>query len=196
MLTQMFENLLNRNLAASPAARELCDELRGKRLAVYAESTGFDIAVESVGNTLKLTRPAPEESAAQLRGTPVNLLALAGSSPEDAIRRGAVRIDGDVEIAQQYQKLLKLLRPDLEEELSHLVGDAPAHRLSGFAQAALAYGRRVAETAVQNSVEYLAHEKGELVPLAEGEAFFRDIERLRDDAARLAARLTQLEPQP
>jgi ubiquinone biosynthesis accessory factor UbiJ len=196
MLTQLFENLLNRNLAVSPAARVLCDQLRGQRLAVYAESMGFDIALESVGDSLKLTRPAPAESAAQLRGTPVNLLALAGPSAADVIRRGAVRIDGDAEIAQQYQKLLNLLRPDLEEELSRLVGDAPAHRLSGFAHAALAYGRRVASTAAQNSVEYLAHESGDLIPRAEGEAMFRDIEKLRDDAARFASRLTQLEPPP
>ena len=141
-------------------------------------------------------KSAPAESAAQIRGTPLSLLALAGSEPEEVVRRGAVRIDGDAEVAQQYQKLLQLLRPDFVEELSRLIGDAPAHRLSGLAQAAAGYGRRVAATAMQNTVEYLAHEKGVLVPRAEAEAFFRDIEQLRDDAARLASRLTQLESPP
>ncbi len=193
MLTEIFENMLNRNFAASPAARELCQSLRGRRLSIYAASLGFSIAVESLGDSLRLTRPAPDESAAQVRGTPLQLLALVGPDPDNVIRRGDVQIDGDVEVAQQYQKLLKLLRPDLEEELSHWMGDAPAHRLSGLAKVAAAYSRRVAGTAVQNTVDYLAHEKGELVPRAEGEALFRDIERLRDDTARLAARLTQLE---
>jgi ubiquinone biosynthesis protein UbiJ len=192
----MFENLLNRNFAASPAARELCAALRGQRLAIYAESAGFSMAVESVGDSLRLTRPAPDESAAQLRGTPLHLLALAGPEPDEVIRRGDVRIDGDAEVAQQYQKLLRLLRPDFVEELSQLIGDAPAHRLSCFAQAAASYGRRVAATAMQNTVEYLAHEKGALVPRAEAEALFRDIEQLRDDAARLASRLTELETAP
>ena len=196
MITEIFENMLNRNLAVSPAARKLCAALRGQRVAIYAEAVGYDVAVESVGDSLKLTRPAPAESAAQIRGTPLSLLALAGTEPEEVVRRGAVRIDGDAEVAQQYQKLLQLLRPDFVEELSRLIGDVPAHRLSGLAQAAAGYGRRVAATAMQNTVEYLAHEKGVLVPRAEGEAFFRDIEQLRDDAARLAARLTQLESPP
>jgi ubiquinone biosynthesis protein UbiJ len=196
MLTEMFENMLNRNLAASPAARELCVALRGQRLAIYVEAVGYDVAVESVGDSLKLTRPAPDESAAQVRGTPLSLLALAGPEPDNVIRRGAVHIDGDAEIAQQYQKLLQLLRPDFVEELSRLIGDAPAHRLSRFAQAAAGYGRRVAETAMQNTVDYLAHERRELVPRAEAEALFRDIEQLRDDAARIASRLTELESAP
>ena len=196
MLTEMFENMLNRNLTASPAARELCAALRGQRLAIYVEAIGYDVAVESVGDSLKFTRPAPDESAAQVRGTPLSLLALAGPEPENVIRRGAVHIGGDAEIAQQYQKLLQLLRPDFVEELSRLIGDAPAHRLSGLAQAAAGYGRRVAETAMQNTVEYLAYEKGVLVPRAEAEALFRDIEQLRDDAARIASRLTELESAP
>lgn len=196
MITEMFENMLNRNLAASPAARELCAELRGRRLAIYVEAVGYDVAVESVGDSLKLTRPAPDESVAQVRGTPLSLLGLAGPDPDDLLRRGAVRIDGDAEIAQQYRKLLRLLRPDFVEELSRLVGDAPAHRLSGFAQAVAGYGRRVAETAMQNTAEYLAYEKRALVPRAEAEALFRDIEQLRDDAARIASRLTELESAP
>jgi ubiquinone biosynthesis accessory factor UbiJ len=178
MITEIFENMLNRNLAVSPAARALCAALRGQRVAIYAESVGYDVAVESVGDSLKLTRPAPDQSAAQVRGTPLNLLALAGAEPENVIRRGDVRIDGDAEVAQQYQKLLQLLRPDFVEELSRLIGDAPAHRLSGLGQAAANY------------------EKGALVPRAEAEALFRDIEQLRDDAARIASRLTQLESPP
>ncbi len=188
--------MLNRNLAASPAARELCAALRGQRLAIYVEAVCYDVTVESVGDSLKLTRPAPDESPAQVRGTPLSLLALAGPEPDNAIRRGTVHIGGDAEVAQQYQKLLRLLRPDFVEELSRLVGDAPAHRLSGLAQAAAGYGRRVAETAMQNTAEYLAYEKGALVPRAEAEALFRDIEQLRDDAARIASRLTELESAP
>lgn len=193
MLTQALENLLNRNLAGSPAARELCVALRGRTLAVYAELAGVSVLVESVGDSLKLTRPASGEADAWVRGTPLSLLGLTGPEAENLIRRGDVRIEGDAELAQQYQRLLHFLRPDFEEELSRLLGDAAAHRLSGFAQAAFDYGRRVAGTTLQNAAEYLAYEKSALVPRPEAEALFQDIERLRDDAARLASRLTELE---
>jgi len=51
--------------------------------------------------------------------------------------RAAVRIRGDAEIAGRYRELFALARPDLEEELSRLVGDMPARRLSQFAKGAL-----------------------------------------------------------
>lgn len=193
MLTEAIENLLNRNLAASPAARELCGQLRGQPLAVEIDLLGASIAVESLGTSIRLQRPASADAAATVRGSPLSLLALTGPEPEAAIRRGDVRITGDAEVAQRYQQLLKLLRPDLEEELSKLLGDLPAHRLSGLAQAALAYGSNVARTAVRNTAEYLAHESRDLVPRAEAEAMFQDIETLRDAAARFEARLARLE---
>jgi ubiquinone biosynthesis accessory factor UbiJ len=193
MLTQIFENLLNRNLAGSPAARELCAQLRGQTLAVHADTANFSVGIESCGDSLKLLRPAPEAVAACLRGSPISLVALAGPDPEQIIRRGDVRIDGDAEIAQQFQRLLALLRPDLTDELARFAGDVAAHRLARLAGSAASYGRQTATTAVRNTFEYLAHEKGDLVPRAEGEAFYQDVEQLRDDAARLASRLTVLE---
>lgn len=193
MFTESIENLLNRNLAASPAAQDLCAELRGQILTLHVELLGTSVAVESLGRSLKLQRPATGDAAATVQGTPLSLLALVGPDPQAAIQRGDVRITGDAEVAQRYQHLLKLLRPDLEEELSKLLGDLPAHRLSGFAQAALSFGSNVARTAVRNTSEYLAHETRDLVPRAEAEALFQDIAQLRDDAARLEARVSRLE---
>ena len=41
--------------------------------------------------------------------------------------------------------------------------------------------------------EYLAHERGDLVPRAEAEDFYRGVERLREDLDRLDARTRALE---
>jgi ubiquinone biosynthesis protein UbiJ len=43
-------------------------------------------------------------------------------------------------------------------------------------------------TGVRNMAEYLAHERGDLVPRAEAEDFYRSVERLREDLDRLEAR--------
>ena len=50
------------------------------------------------------------------------------------------------------------------------------------------FGRRAVETGVRNVAEYLAHERGDLVPRAEAEDFYRGVERLREDLDRLEAR--------
>ena len=45
---------------------------------------------------------------------------------------------------------------------------------------------------MRNVAEYLAHERGDLVPRAEAEDFYRGVERLREDLDRLEARARML----
>jgi ubiquinone biosynthesis protein UbiJ len=104
-----------------------------------------------------------------------------------------VTIRGDAELAQRFRELAMLLKPDVEEELARLVGDTPAHQALRFARMAASLGRRAVNTGVRNVAEYLAHERGDLVPRAEAEDFFRAVERLREDLDRLDARARFME---
>ena len=193
MLTNLVENLLNRNLGASPRARELCAALQGRRIAITVRDMPLRIAVESTGDSLRLSREATGDSDTEIDGTLVSLVALAGPEPETLLQRGAVTIRGDADLAQRFRDLALLLRPDLEEELSHALGDAPAHQAMRFARGALAFGRRTVKTTVLNTAEYLVHERGDLVSRPEADAFFEAVDQLREDADRCESRLALLE---
>jgi len=195
MLTQSIENLLNRNLPRSPRAQQLCESLKGKTVRIEAHGLGWRLDCESLGSSLKLTRSgeAGREPDAAISGSLMSLAALAGTHPEDVIQRGDVTIRGDAELAQKFRELAMLLRPDVEEELSRLVGDTPAHQAMRLARMAVGFGRRTVKTGVRNMAEYLAHESGDLVPRAEAEDFYRGVERLREDLDRLDARARIIE---
>jgi ubiquinone biosynthesis protein UbiJ len=190
MLTQAIENLLNRNLPRSPRARELASSLVGKRVRVEARGLGWVLIVESLNTSIRLTRESMEGQPpdADISGSLLNLAALAGSHPEEVIQRGDVTIRGDAEVAQKFRELAMLLKPDVEEELSRLIGDTPAHQALRLVRLATGFGRRAAKTGVRNVAEYLAHERGDLVPRAEAEDFYRGVERLREDLDRIEAR--------
>ena len=195
MLTQSIENLLNRNLPRSPRAQELCESLKGKSVRIEAHGPGWRLDCESLGSSLKLTKSAAaaREPDAGIAGSLISLAALAGSRPEDVIQRGDVTIRGDAEVAQKFRELAMLLKPDVEEEMSRLVGDTPAHQAMRLARMAAGFGRRTVETGMRNMAEYLAHERRDLVPRAEAEDFYRGVERLREDLDRLEARARLLE---
>lgn len=195
MLTQAIENLLNRNLPRSPRAQELCEALKGKAVRVEAEGLGWRLDCESLGTSLKLTKAQSAERTpdAEIAGSLMNLAALAGPRPEEVIQRGDVCIRGDAELAQKFRELAMLLRPDVEEELSKLIGDTPAHQALRLARAVTGFGRRAVNTGVRDVAEYLAHERGDLVPRAEAEDFYRGVERLREDLDRLEARTRLVE---
>jgi len=195
MLTQAIENLLNRNLPRSPRARELASSLAGKRVRVEAQGLGWVVIAESLNTSIRLTKSPVDGQPpdADIKGTLLNLAALAGTHPEEVIQRGDVTIRGDAEIAQKFRELAMLLKPDVEEELSKLIGDTPAHQALRFVRMATGFGRRAAQTGVRNVAEYLAHERGDLVPRAEAEDFYRGVERLREDLDRLEARAKLLQ---
>ena len=204
MLTSTLENVLNRGLPRSPRAQQLCAELAGRRvgIAIAPMQSGY-VLIESTGVSLKLSAvtaagtpadgPPPDAPHdAIVTGGPLSLLALLGHAPEAVLQRGDVRIDGDAELAQKFRELALLLRPDLEEELSLVLGDVPAHQLGRFARAALGWTRKAATTTVRNVAEYLGHERQDLVPRSEAEQFLQGVDTVREDVDRLAARIDLL----
>ena len=195
MLTETIENVLNRGLPRSPRARQLCRELQGHRVGV--EVSGFArLVVESTGETLQIKRDASASTEAEIVGGPFSLLALAGESPEAVIQRGDVQIRGDVELAQRFRELALLLRPDIEEEVSKVVGDVPAHHLGRVARAAFGWTRNAAATQVRNVAEYFAHERQHLVPRAEADQLLKGVDTLRENVDRLEARIELLARKP
>jgi ubiquinone biosynthesis accessory factor UbiJ len=193
MLTARIQAAVDREVAGSPRARELLAELAGRTLQVTLRFTPWRAWLHASGQRLLITRSESGSADASVSGSPLAMLAMLREPPEDVIQRGDVRIEGDAEVARKFQQLAELLRPDLEEALSRIVGDVPAHGIGNFLRRALDYGRGSARTAAMNVGEYLTHERRELVPRAEADPFLKDVDTLRESTDRLAARVAELE---
>jgi ubiquinone biosynthesis protein UbiJ len=127
-----------------------------------------------------------------IAGSPSALLGLmAGAATAPNSRRAQVR--GDAQIAAAYRDLLRVARPDFEEELARLVGDLPAQRVSRLARGALAWGGRAGRRFGENIAEYLQEESRDLVNKTELEEFLRAVDELREASDRIEARLRRLE---
>jgi ubiquinone biosynthesis protein UbiJ len=149
------------------------------------------ILVESTGESLKVSLGS-QAADAQVRGGPFSLLALGRPDPQAVLRRGAVEIGGDAELAEKFRELALLLQPDLEEELALLVGDVVAHRFGNLARGTVSWTQRAAATTLRNVAEYLAHESRDLVSRAEAVQLIDGVDTLREDVDRLAARVDAL----
>ena len=131
--------------------------------------------------------------SATLRATPIELLRLARAADLSTLRGTGAEIFGSPEVAERFAKLLKLARPDLEEHAARWLGDVPAHALGDAARAAGAWLERAARAMRANTAEFLQEESRALPAALEAQAFYADVERLRDDVERAAARLARLE---
>ncbi|WP_129776119.1 ubiquinone biosynthesis accessory factor UbiJ [Peristeroidobacter soli] len=188
-----LESVLNRNIAASSAARALCRRLDTKVLALHVDGMPLSIYFKSNGEQMSLDTRHEGAPNATLSGTPLSLLRMAGPAPETALRTSSVHIHGDAEIAQTFSELLKHARPDLEEELSRVIGDIAAHQVGNVARSALGFAKRAADTFAQNVSEYLQEEGRDAPSRTEADEFITGVDKLRDDVDRLEARLSLLE---
>ena len=189
---KLIESELNRCIGESTAARELLARLAGTSFAVHVEGLGITAVLRSDGERLSVGSDA-EAPTAVLRAAPFDLLRLVNADGVSGVKRTRAELSGDLEVAERYARLLKLARPDLEEEVAKWLGDLPAHALGEAARGARAWLARAGAALRMNAAEYLQEESRAVPAPLEAQAFYGDVERLRDDVERAAARLARLE---
>lgn len=186
-------SLINRQIAAKTPARALCEELDGRVFALRVAGTGLALYMVVADGSLHLATGHAGEPDVVATGSIVSLARLAGPAGEDLVRSGAVDITGDAVVASRFRKLMRYGRPDFEEELSAVVGDAAAHGVGEFLRGVGRWSRDVGATMTQNVGEYLTEERRAVPQRLDMDAFRERVEALRDDVARFEARLRKLE---
>jgi len=188
-----FEEMLNRRISGSSRARAMLAALPGRSLELRFSATPLRIRLAESSGTLTLRAAGEETADAVIEGTPLSFLRLATGDAARSIRAGGMDVRGDAEVAEGFRRLLEVVRPDFEEELSRFTGDAAAHYLAGFARDAAAFGRRAGDTLARNTAEYLTEESRDLPVRVEVEEFLEDVDRLRESVDRLESRVASVE---
>ena len=114
-----IESELNRCVGESTAARELLARLNGTSFAVHVEGLGLTGVLHADGERLRLDADAAAATAT-LRATPLDLLRLLRADGVSGVKRTRAELSGDLEVAERYARMLKLARPDLEEEVGEV----------------------------------------------------------------------------
>lgn len=188
-------DLLNRQIAESTPAREICERLDGNTIAVRVRNTALSAAMTVNEGRLDLTTLEVSEPDAAITGSLLSLARLAGDAGEELIRSGQVELVGDAIVANDFRELLRYARPDVEEGLSRVVGDAAANSIGTALRSAGQWGKAARDTLRQNVGEYLQEESRSVPSRYEFDEFSADVNTLRDDIDRSAARIAALERQ-
>lgn len=195
-LLRPVTNILNRNIQEITPARDLCKQLDGKTIAVRVRNTALAMYFQISDEVVVLTAASESDPDVVLTGSLLTLASMAGTSAGasrgSAVRDGALDLTGDAYTAQAFQELLGYAKPDIEEELSTLIGDVAAHRAGQIARGVGNWAKETRKTLGSNIREYLQEESGDVPSRYEVERFTHQVDSLRDDVARLEARLNRL----
>ena len=190
-----LEAALNRALALDPETGEALARLDGKRVALRVDQPPLALQVAVDGCRLRVG-PVHDADAPDLdvRGT---LAGLVSQLPifrrdDDGAPVGRLRIEGDADLARRLQRLAERFDPDWDAPFVAVFGEVLGVQVAkGFA-VALRQARNGARDLAGMTAEYLTEESRDLVPREELAAFHDDVDALRDDVARLAARIARL----
>jgi ubiquinone biosynthesis accessory factor UbiJ len=188
MLTQLNAHFLNHLLRQNRQAQEELCAYAGKVVRIALPPLQSTLIVLEDG----LFAPALADAAVDAEiGLPPSAALRVLLDPASA--SSLVSLQGDTELAASIGKVLRELHWELEEDLSRIVGDIPAHQLT---QAATRIKNELGRQALSLAgmfADYWLEEQPLIAKRRHLEQFARDVDALRDDAERLEKRLSKLE---
>ncbi len=105
------------------------------------------------------------------------------------------KITGDTHLATEVSKILQNLRWDIEDDLSHLVGDIAASTMTNAGQKAVQSIQETSTNIAAMLSEYLLEEREIVTKKRHVEQFNADVDTLRADVERFEKRLAKITKQ-
>ena len=189
-----LEAALNRALALDPETRDGLAAMDGRSVELAVETPPLALRLQVQGERLVVGPVDPgNEPDLGVRATLGALLAqLPPLRRDDAPPIGRMRVSGDADLARRLQRLAERFDPDWQQPFAAVFGDILGVQVANAIAAGLRHARDAGREFAETTAEYLTEESRDVVPRAELEAFHDAVDTLRDDAARLAARVARL----
>jgi ubiquinone biosynthesis protein UbiJ len=190
MLEALISPVVNRLLRSNSWSLDTLRPHAGKVVVVSCPPTTLRLTVLDSGEVA----PAGSEAApaTRINLTPGLLLRIAA---RDSSAWSAAAVTGDVEFAAAIDYVRRNLRWDYEEDLSRVFGDIAAHRMGNAARGFDRWARESTLNLAHAAAEYAVYEQPLLASRAAVEEFNREVDGVRDDAARLQKRISLLQQQ-
>jgi ubiquinone biosynthesis protein UbiJ len=192
LVLSSLEISVNRYLALDPETLSRLDALTGKVIAVELRGIGISLTMAPHGGGIQLLGDYRGKPDTVISGMPWSLARTGYGGDRGALFAGEVEIHGDVALGQRFEAVLREIDIDWEEQLSRLVGDVAAHQVGKLVRDTMAWGAKSVETLSRDVGEYLQEESRQLPQRDEVDAFLGAVDLLRDDVARLEARVNRL----
>jgi ubiquinone biosynthesis protein UbiJ len=189
-----LEAALNQLLALDPETRDALAGLDGRRVELQLEAPAIALAVTVRGERLVV---GPADAAGEpdlgLRATLGGLLGqLPFLRPEGGGPVGKLRINGDAELARRLQQLARGFDPDWDAPFARALGPVVGPQVARVLREGLRNSVVLAKGLARDGAEFLTEESRDLVAKAELEAFYDDVDTLRERVERLVVRVSRL----
>ena len=183
-----IESTFNKIIVDQPDI--VSDKLNGKYVCLHLDGIGLALYFHFTNGSVFLLDGCQRPVDATIQGTP---LALAAVSMSGSANTRDMKIDGNLQVVQAFERLLKEIDIDWEEIISHYTGDAIAFQLGKLARGFKKWGEQSRNAFADDLRDYLQIETRQLPLPTEVEQFNNSVDEVRAAVERFEMRLQRFE---
>jgi len=192
-LTEALETSINLVLKQDSVTLEKFARLQGKVIAFELTDLNLTLYLFPHTEGVQVQYLYQGQADTTLQGSALAFINMSLGDSTESFFSGEVRIKGEIELGQHFKRILDQLDLDWEEWLSAYTGDLVAFKAGNLIRSFNSWGKNALNILELDAREYIQDE-GQLTPhSAELEEFTNNISQLRDDTARLEARVSRLQ---
>ncbi len=194
LIYSILENAINQALKLDPDTQKRLMSLEGKVIKIVITDWGMEIYAAPKKDKVYLYADWTTPPDATIRGSLGGLfrVAVKGASGVSLFEQG-VQVEGDIELGEQLREIIRQLDLDWEGSLAKILGDSVTHAIAWRAKKVIAASKRTTANLAYQHRDYWQFEKNYLPVAEQVEAFYKDIDQLKEDVDRAEARLLRLE---
>ena len=207
MLINLINTALKKYLDSDPEISTKLSKFEGQCLLVHLTDIKKAFLVTPIQSGIEVSEySVNEEENSEVNQTNVtsgitttihsNIVSLArmglGAEYQSMLNSGALKIEGDVEFANQLRSIFMQVDIDWEEIASKYVGDAMAYQVGLFVNRFKNYKKRSVDNFRLDVSEYLQEESRIVPTKVELERFMSGVDNLDANVQRLEARIDRL----
>lgn len=182
-----IESALNRVFTDQPGV--VSAQLDNRSVCLHLDGLDTRLYLRFHGQTVYVFDELKGDPDATIRGTPV---ALATAGLHGQANTEDVQLQGDLQVAQAFEQLLKQIDIDWEELVSCYTGDAIAHQLGNLVRGFKDWSRSSANAFADDLRDYLQIETRQLPLPHEVEQFNSEVDEMRAAVERFELRVERL----
>ncbi len=207
MLLKLINKALKKYLGSDPEIASKLDKFEGQLLLVHLTDVGKEFLVTPIQAGLEVSehivaedseesKVAEEEQNEFTTIIHSNIISLVriglGAEYQSMLNSGALKIEGDVEFANQLRSIFMQVDIDWEEIASKYIGDFAAFQLGLFVNKFKNYKSRSLDNFRLDVSEYLQEESRIVPTKVELNRFMKGVDDLDANVQRLKARIQRL----
>jgi len=201
MLLKLINNALQKYLDSDPEISTKLNEFEGQCLLVHLTDIEKEFLVTPIQAGMVVSEHMVNEDAENdalqisttIHSNIISLIRMGlGAEYQSMLNSGALKIEGDVELANQLRSIFMQVDIDWEEVASKYVGDSVAYQVGLFVNKFKNYKSRSVDNFRLDTSEYLQEESRILPTKVELDRFMNGVDDLDANVQRLEARIQRL----